>query len=54
MQKDNAVLNRQALALFNFWSMKNQNDKKIGELTMQDFLEMCAILNEMEIKNGNN
>jgi hypothetical protein len=34
--------------------MKNQSDKKIGELTMRDFIEMCAVLNEMENNNERN
>jgi hypothetical protein len=52
MEKNIAVLNRQALALFNFWSMKKQNDKRIGDLTMQDFIEMVKFLAETEVKNG--
>jgi hypothetical protein len=47
-------LNRQAIALFNFWSMKNQNDKKIGELTPRDFIEMCEFLAELETSNAAN
>jgi hypothetical protein len=49
---DKLRLNRQALALFNFWSMKHQNDKRIGELTFGDFVELCIFL--MEVENGSN
>jgi hypothetical protein len=51
---DKLRLNRQALALFNFWSMKRQNDKKIGELTSGDFVELCEFLSELEADDANN
>jgi hypothetical protein len=44
MTKDTAVLNRQALVLFNFWLQKQQNDKRIGDLKIGDFVEMCEAL----------
>jgi hypothetical protein len=44
METDTAVLNRQALALFNFWLRKRQNDRRIGDLTIGDFVEMCEAL----------
>jgi hypothetical protein len=49
-----AVLNRHALALFNFWASKKQNDKHIGDLTLRDFIEMIVFLQKMENENGNN
>ena len=49
------LINRQALVLFNFWSMKHKNDKRVGELTIGDFIELCEVfLNELEIKNDRN
>jgi hypothetical protein len=51
MEKDNATLSRQGMSLFNFMSMKHQTGKKIGELTMKDFMEMCVFLTEMETNN---
>lgn len=47
-------LNRQALALFNWLGIKHQNDKRIGDLTIGDFFEICEFLNDMETKNANN
>jgi membrane-associated HD superfamily phosphohydrolase len=44
MDINTAVLNRQGEALFNFMSMKHQNDKHIGDLTIGDFIEMCEAL----------
>jgi hypothetical protein len=54
MEIDTAVLNRQGTALFNFMSMKHQNDKRIGDLTIRDFIEMIAFLTEVEANNGSN
>jgi hypothetical protein len=54
MTKDIAILNRQGMALFNFMRMKHQNDKRIGDLTVDDFIEMCKFLTETENKNANN
>jgi hypothetical protein len=51
MTKNTALIERQALALFNFMSMKHQNNKRIGELTVGDFVEMCTFLAKM--KDGN-
>jgi hypothetical protein len=51
MEIDTAVLNRQALALFNFWLKKRQNDKRIGDLSIGDFVEMCEVLAMAKIEN---
>jgi hypothetical protein len=45
MNINTAVVNRLATVLFNFWLKKQQNDKRIGDLTMEDFVEMCGIVN---------
>jgi hypothetical protein len=52
MTKNTAVLNRQALALFNFWSASKNKNKRIGDLTIADFFEICKLLEE--IKNASN
>jgi hypothetical protein len=49
METDTAVLNRQGTALFNYMSMKHQNDNHIG-----DFIEMIAFLNQVEKQNESN
>jgi hypothetical protein len=54
MNINNAVANRQALVLFNFWLKKQQNDKRIGDLTFADFLEMCEFLAISEASNAAN
>jgi hypothetical protein len=54
METDTAVVNSQGTALFNFMSMKHQNDKRVGELTIGDFFEMAAFLAELEIENAAN
>ncbi|GHU19177.1 hypothetical protein FACS189472_08590 [Alphaproteobacteria bacterium] len=59
MTTDTALLKRKTLALFNFVSMKHQNNKHIGDLTIGDFLEMCGFLAELdekdsEAEDGNN
>jgi hypothetical protein len=46
METDTATLSRQALLLFNFLANKKQNDKRIGDLTIGDFFELCEILKE--------
>jgi hypothetical protein len=46
MGKCIAALSRQGTILFNFWLRKQSNDKRIGDLTMQDFIEMVAFLAE--------
>jgi hypothetical protein len=51
MTKNDAISNRQGIALFNFWLNKHQNDKRIGDLTVEDFIEICAFL--AELKTGN-
>ncbi|GHU24949.1 hypothetical protein FACS189472_18040 [Alphaproteobacteria bacterium] len=48
MTIDTALLKRKTLALFNFVSMKHQNNKHIGDLTIGDFLEMCGFLAEFD------
>jgi putative lipase involved disintegration of autophagic bodies len=48
MTENTAVANRHALALFNFMSKKQKNDKRIGELTLGDFVEMCELINMKE------
>ena len=35
-----------AVALFNWMSSRRMNDKKIGELSMSDILEMVRFLSE--------
>jgi hypothetical protein len=54
MTQDTAVANRQALALFNFWLKKRQNDKRIGDLTFADFVEMCEFLATLEASDAAN
>lgn len=48
---------RRAEAIFNFLLKKQKHDKKIGDLKMQDFFELCVFLSDLEIKletkNGN-
>jgi hypothetical protein len=51
MINNDAVLNRQGEALFNFWINKHQNDKRIGDLTVGDFVEMCAFLAQLKAEN---
>ncbi|GHU18120.1 hypothetical protein FACS189472_05970 [Alphaproteobacteria bacterium] len=52
MTIDTALLKRKTLALFNFVSMKHQNDKHIGDLTIGDFLEICEFLAELDNENS--
>jgi hypothetical protein len=54
MTKNFALLERQGTALFNFWLKKQPKDKRIGDLTIGDFVEMIAFLAEMETKNAAN
>jgi hypothetical protein len=54
METDTATLSRQALLLSNFWANKKQNDKRIGDFTIGDFVEMVAFLAEMETQHENN
>jgi hypothetical protein len=54
MTKNIALLERQGIALFNFLSMKHQNDKHVGDLTVKDFIEMCQFLTETEGSNAIN
>jgi hypothetical protein len=48
MKTDNADLNRRAIALFNFVSMQQKNDKRIGDLTLGDFVEICKFLDTLD------
>jgi hypothetical protein len=54
METDTATLSRQGTTLFNFISMKHQNDKHIGDLTIGDFIEMVAFLQKAENQNERN
>ena len=49
--KQQAKLVRNATSLFNFLLKKQQNDKRIGEMTLRDFFEICVFLSELETKN---
>jgi hypothetical protein len=53
MTKNDAILNRQGMALFNFMRMKHQNDKRIGDLTVDDFIEICVFLAELKAEANN-
>jgi hypothetical protein len=46
METNVALLKRKGGILFKFWSMKRQNDRRIGDLTLGDFMEMIAFLNK--------
>jgi hypothetical protein len=52
MGKNIALLKRQTLALFNFWSATRNKNKRIGDLTIGDFYELCKLLEE--VKNAAN
>jgi hypothetical protein len=52
MEINTALLKRQALVLFNFWSATKNKNKRIGDLTIGDFFELCKLLGE--IKNAAN
>jgi hypothetical protein len=54
MEIDTAILSRQGMALFNYMSMKHQNYRRIGDLTIGDFVEMIAFLNQAENQNERN
>jgi hypothetical protein len=61
MTENTALLKRQGTALLNFMSMKRQNDRPIGDLTLGDFVEskiseaeMIAFLAELESDNAGN
>lgn len=44
---DNTVfLKRQTFVLFNFLSMKYRNDKRIGELSIKDVMEIVKFLTD--------
>ena len=46
MTDNTAFLKRQTLALFNFLRMKHINDKRIGELSIKDVMEMVKFLTD--------
>ncbi|GHT98905.1 hypothetical protein FACS1894126_4790 [Alphaproteobacteria bacterium] len=46
-------LSNSACAASTFVSMKQENDKRIGDLTIGDFLEMCGVLSESEDNDEN-
>jgi hypothetical protein len=48
MTKNTALLERQAIALFNFMSMTQNKNKRIGDLTLGDFFELCELLTEVD------
>jgi hypothetical protein len=54
MSANTAVLNRQALALFNFWLKRQPQDKRVGDLAIGDFIEICELLAKMEAKDAAN
>jgi hypothetical protein len=54
MTNDTALLKRQGEILFKFWMRKKQNDRRIGDLTLFDFMEMIAFLKITENENGIN
>jgi hypothetical protein len=53
MNINNAVVNRQALALFNFWLKKQPKNKHIGDLTFAEFVDMCEIINSPAFTGDN-
>jgi hypothetical protein len=54
MTKNDAILNRNALLLFNFWLKRQPKNKRVGDLTIGDFIELCRFLIEEEDINENN
>ena len=54
METDTATLSRQGTALFNYMSIKHQNDRRIGDLTLGDFMEMIMFLQKVEKQNESN
>ena len=46
MTDNTAFVKRQTLALFNFLRIKHENDKRIGELSVKDVMEMVKFLTE--------
>lgn len=56
MTEEGKIL-RRAEVIFNFLLKNQQMNKQIGELKMQDFLEICVFLSDvemkLEMKNGN-
>lgn len=48
MNLNNALLKRQAIALFNFLGMKHENTKHIGELSIGDLMELVKFLEEIK------
>ncbi|MDR2068038.1 MAG: hypothetical protein LBP41_03565 [Holosporaceae bacterium] len=54
MTKSTALLERQGMALFNFWLKRQPKNKRVGDLTIGDFIELCRFLIEEEDINENN
>ncbi len=48
MNLNNALLERKAIALFNFLGMKHENDKHIGEFSVGDLMELVKFLEEIK------
>jgi hypothetical protein len=48
---DATTINRNARALFHFMSVKHRNDRRVGDLTLGDFIEICEFLAKFEDKN---
>jgi hypothetical protein len=44
MEENVALLKRQTLALFNFWSATKNKNKRIGDLTIGDFFEISELI----------
>jgi hypothetical protein len=52
MMKNTALLERQGMALFNFWLKKQPKNKRIGDLTIGDFVEICAFLVKTKLEEA--
>lgn len=48
MKLNDAFLERQAIALFNFLRMKRENEKRIGEICFGDLIEIVKFLDELK------
>lgn len=49
MTEEGKIIKR-AEAVFNFLLKKQWHDKQIRDLKMQDFLELCVFLSDLEMK----
>jgi hypothetical protein len=54
MTKNIALIERQGATLFNFWLKKQPKDKRIGDLTVGDFIEMCKVLAKIGSEDATN